>query len=400
MRIDRLPGEPARGQARCAWLVALLLAFVALPLRAEIVVSNLTVPVRDFNTISATDWAAQSFDTDAQAYELSRVAALVGAESGMSGAFVEVRTATPTGEMDTSPGGLVGTLVPPDLTGPRSARDFLPAAPIPLAASTRYFVLFGATGPGTFEWSYAEGNASTGVATLGPYQYSFDGGGLWSIFGSENPFHLEVESAPVDEFVLVSNVTEPVRSYNTIDASLWAAQSFETDPQTYALTSIRTLVGDEVGSSGAFAELRASLPTGEMDTSPAGLIDTLVVPDLTGPRALRTFLPTAPIPLAPSTRYHLLLGASGPGSFEWSYAEGNGQMGPGTLSQYQYTFDGGGLWSIFGSENPFHVEVRALPEPGLGWMIAFGLAAIAARERGRRSSAGRSGENRTDQFTE
>ncbi|MBY0399561.1 hypothetical protein K2X89_04655 [Myxococcota bacterium] len=379
-------------------MIALVLAFGSLPVRAEIVVSNLAVPVRAFNTISGTDWAAQSFDTDAQTYELQRVAARVGAEVGSSGAFVEIRTATPTGEMDTSPGGLVGTLVPPSLAGPRSARDFVPAAPITLAASTRYYLLFGATGPGTFEWSYAEGDASTGVGSFGPYQYSFDGGGLWSIFGSENPFHIEVESAPVDEFVLVSNVTEPVRSFNTLDASIWAAQSFETDPQTYALTSIRARVGSEVGTSGAFAELRASLPTGEMDTSPAGLIDTLVVPDLTGPHALRTFLPTAPIPLDPSTRYHLLLGALGPGSFEWSYAEGNGQMGPGTLAQYQYTFDGGGLWSIFGSENPFHVEVRALPEPGLGFMVAFGLFAIAARERGRRSSRRRSGGGRRIQI--
>lgn len=370
-----------RVSAKRAWVAVALLWSVAQASGAAVVVSNLTVPERAINTIDALLHAAQSFETDAQAYSLDRIRARVGGESSVSGAIVEVRSATPTGEMDTSATGLVGTLVPPDLSGPRTVRDFVPALPITLEASTRYFVLFAATGPGSYELAYAEGNAQAGPGSLDLYQYSFDGGGLWSIFGSENPFHLEVEATPVDEFVLVSNVTEPLRHYNSIDASLWAAQSFETDAQSYSLSSVRLLVGNELSTAAAFAELRASLPTGEMDASPAGLLDTLVVPDLTGPRALRSFLPSAPIPLTPATRYYLLLGAAGPGSFEWSYAEGNGQMGPGTLAQYQYTFDGGGLWSNFGSENPFHTEVRALPEPGISGMLACGFAAIAARRR-------------------
>lgn len=362
---------------------------------AETLVSNLTVPVRDVNAIAPLLWAAQGFETDARPLRLDALRALVGGETGSAGAFAELRTAAPTGEMDTTPAGLVATLVVPDLTGPRSARDFVPAAPITLAPSTRYYLLLGATGPDTFEWSYAEGNAQTGPGALVQYQYSFDGGVIWSQFGDENPFHLEVEGTPVGELVLVSNVSEPIRSFNEIDASTWSAQSFETDAQAYQLIDLRVLAGNAQSAPGAFAELRASTPSGEMDTTPAGLIDSLSVPDLSGPRALRTLLPSAPIALAPGTRYHLLIGSTGPGSFEWSYAEGNGQLGPGTLAQYQYTFDGGGLWSDFGSDNPFHTEVRALPEPGVGLACAVGFAAAAGLGRRRlRSDIERRGKQR------
>lgn len=381
----------------CAWATVFVFTMGAPTSSAVVVVSNLSEVERDFNTIDSALFAAQSFETDAQDYELVRVRSIIGGELGASGAFVELRRATPAGIMDTSPAGFVASFTLPDLSGPRSIRDLVPATPVTLSASTRYYVLFGATGPGSYEWAYAEGNGSTGPGSLPQFQYSFDGGGLWSIFASENPFFLEVEAGSVEEFVLVSNVTEPVRSFNTIDSALWAAQSFETDGQAYALTSVRALVGNELSTSGAFVELRSSTPIGTMETSPAGLVATLSLPDLTGPRALRSFLPPTPIGLEPNTRYHLLFGASGPGSYEWSYAEGNGQMGPGTIAQFQYSFDGGGLWSIFASENPFHVEVRALPEPSLGVLVASSLVAIAslrrARGRLRRDSSAAGGES-------
>ena len=79
------------------------------------------------------------------------------------------------------------------------------------------------------------------------------------------------------------------------------------------------------------------------------------------------------------------MGVSGPGSFEWSYAEGNGQIGPGLLAQYQYSFDGGGLWSDFGADNPFHTEVRVLPEPGVGVALVAGTAVLGLLSRRRYS---------------
>lgn len=81
-----------------------------------------------------------------------------------------------------------------------------------------------------------------------------------------------------------------------------------------------------------------------------------------------------------STRYFFVLGALGRGSYEWSYAEGNGFVGPGSFSQYEYTFDGGGLWGTFGTDNPFHMQVNvtnptAVPEPGALALLS-GLAQV------------------------
>jgi hypothetical protein len=160
--------------------------------------------------------------------------------------------------------------------------------------------------------------------------------------------------------VLVSNLAEPTRDYNYLNASLWAAQSFETDGSAYTLTSIVAIAGGDTGAS-AFAELRASDINGDMDTSPLGLLATFTVPDVSGPRSPQVFLPDSAVLLAAGTRYYFLFGALGPGEVEWSYAEGNGQVGTGSLSQYQYSFDGGQTWASFGIKNPFHVEVEVAP---------------------------------------
>lgn len=360
---------------------------LAISSQAFVVVSNLSEPQRDFNQIDALLWAAQSFVTDDETYGISAIQAIVGEEAGSSGAFAEIRSATPAGDMDTSPSGLIASLSVPALSGPKSARTFVPPAPVLLVPNTRYYFLLGASDGGSFEWSYAEGNGQVGPALFDQYQYTFDGGVLWAQFGTENPFHMQVDAAPESESVLVSNAAEPLRDYNVIDSLLWATQSFETDGQPYDLTQILAIVGEESGDAGAFAELRASLPTGEMDTSPAGLITTFSLPDLTGPRSLRSFMPSAPVRLDPNTRFYFMLGATGAGSFEWSYAEGNGQVGPGVFNQYEYTFDGGGLWAQFGTDNPFHTEVR-VPEPAMGASLLAGIGLCAALRR-RRGSIGR-----------
>lgn len=369
-----------------AWAFAAALAIAATPVQAVVLVSNIGEPERSLDEIDASLWSAQSFETDAQSYVLTGIAAIIGGESGSSGAFAELRAATPTGEMDASPAGLIANLVLPDLSGPRGERVMLPSSTVLLAPNTRYYVFLGATGPGLFEWSYAEGNAQTGVGTFTAYQHSFDGGGTWTEFGVENPFHLRVEAQPGVPEVLVSNLAEAVRDVDEISPILWSAQSFETDGQSYFLTDISALVGAESGVSGAFAELRSALPTGEMDTSPGGLISALALPDLTGPRSERVFLPVSPVLLAPSTRYWVLLGANGPDFFEWSYAEGNGQIGVGTLTAFQHSFDGGATWPILGVENPLHLQARAVPEPGSAASLVVagsGLVGLARRRRAR-----------------
>lgn len=353
---------------------ALILLWLAHPAAADVVVSNLGEPERSLDDIDASLWSAQSFETDAQARLLTGISAIVGGEVGTSGAFAEIRSAGPAGEMDPSPAGLVATLSLPDLRGPRSARLFLPDALVLLAPSTRYYVMMGATGPGSFEWSYAEGNAQSGVGLFSQYEHSFDGGLFWSVFGIENPFHLKVEAIPADPDVLVSNLAEPVRDLDEIGPVLWSAQSFETDGRTHLLTDIGAWVGGESGVSGAFAELRAAAPTGEMDLSPAGLITPLALPDLTGPRSVRSFVPLSSVVLSPNTRYYVLMGGVGPGFFEWSYAEGNAQVGAGTLAAFQHSEDAGASWPILGVENPLHLQVRTVPEPAA---VATWLCGVA-----------------------
>jgi hypothetical protein len=190
--------------------------------------------------------------------------------------------------------------------------------------------------------------------------------------------------------ILLSNLAEPERHFNTLDGMLWAAQSFEADASSYALTDILAIVGGELGSSGAFAQLRGATATGEMDTSASGLLTTFLVPALDGPRSARTFTPSSSLTLSPLTRYFFMLGATGPGSFEWSYAEGNASIGPGTFGPYQYTFDGGATWGVFGSDNPFHMQVNvsptAVPEASTAVLLLSGLAAMVVLRR-RRSAA-------------
>jgi hypothetical protein len=190
--------------------------------------------------------------------------------------------------------------------------------------------------------------------------------------------------------ILISNLAEPERDYNTLDGMLWAAQSFEADTSSYALTSILAIVGGESGSSGAFAQLRAATATGEMDSSASGLLTTFFVPDLGGPRSARTFTPTSGLTLSPLTRYYFMLGATGPGSFEWSYAEGNGSIGAGAFGPYEYTFDGGTTWSSFGTDNPFHMQVdvspTAVPEASTAVLLLSGLVGMVVLRRGRRAA--------------
>ncbi len=187
----------------------------------------------------------------------------------------------------------------------------------------------------------------------------------------------------VQASVLVSNLAEPLRSFNMIRDVEWAAQGFETDANPYSLTSIDALIQEIAPAAGAFAELRAADAMGNMDTSAAGLLATFTIPALTsGMVDINTFVPVGAVALAPSTRYFFAMGVVGEGRFDWTYAEGNGQVGPGAFHTYEYSFDGGATWTNFGGDNPFHmrVNVELVPGPAASGLIGL-VGLLAARRR-------------------
>ena len=196
--------------------------------------------------------------------------------------------------------------------------------------------------------------------------------------------------------VLISNLSEPFRGASPIGNNpnpvpppddliwYWAAQSFLPDANSYSLVSIDAIVGD--GSSAP-----APVVVAELHSDNSGLVGSLITsftaPSVAGAQSVRTFVPDNPVPLSPSTKYWFVLGSQAPGdgTFLWSYAEGNGSVGPGALDNYNYSTDSGGTWSNFGSDNPFYLQVNvtAVPEPGAVLLISVGLAFVAARFRRR-----------------
>ncbi len=178
--------------------------------------------------------------------------------------------------------------------------------------------------------------------------------------------------------VLVDNLLEPHRDTTPIESGLWAAQSFITAGAPVTLQSIELWLGLRAGDPAITAELRADSASG-----PAAALAAFSLPSLgTGPTQIE-LLPSMPqINLAADTKYWIVLGVSGPGSFGWTYAEGNNQTGPGTLANYNYSFDGGASWSDYGVLNPYLMRVNvtaAVPEPASVALLLAGIALLAAR---------------------
>ncbi len=182
--------------------------------------------------------------------------------------------------------------------------------------------------------------------------------------------------------VLVSNIGEPRRATTTIDGGFWAAQGFFNDGSASTLTSIRTVLGDATGIPNAFAELRQGSTLG-------AVVASFALPSLAGPSSARTLAPLGVVSLAPNETYYLIMGINGPGSFGWSYAEGNAFIGTGGFVNYEYSTDQGVSWVNFGGDNPYLLEVNvmagAVPEPAAWLLMIAGLGATGAAMRKRRA---------------
>ena len=183
--------------------------------------------------------------------------------------------------------------------------------------------------------------------------------------------------------VLVDNLDQPARLAPTIiptDAG-WAAQSFSTEGARYSLSTVDVFLGHRVDTPSIVAELRAG-----NSTNVGATLTTFTFPGVsTGSPAMVTLTPSKPVNLDPGTTYWLVMGTSGPGSFGWSYAEGNVTAGPGSLGNFAYSADSGATWVAY-SDNPYHlrVNVNPVPLPASVWLLGTGLLTLlGARKKNR-----------------
>lgn len=191
---------------------------------------------------------------------------------------------------------------------------------------------------------------------------------------------LPVSAAHAD--VLVDNLLQTPRDSSVIDSTLWAAQSFVTAGDAVNLQSIELWLGQRVGDPLITAELRADSASG-----PGAALAFFSLPALGLGATQIELLPAAPqLALAAGTTYWIVLGVPGAGSFGWTYAEGNNQVGPGSLGNFNYSSDAGISWINFGADNPYlmRVNVSAVPEPATAATLFVGMALLLALRRRQR----------------
>ena len=94
--------------------------------------------------------------------------------------------------------------VPGIPSGGAELRTLTPNSGIVLAPNTTYWLVFAVlAGTESLEWTYAEGNNSTGPGSFGSYGYSFNAGASWENFGVDDPYKMGIEVSQI------SGVPEP-----------------------------------------------------------------------------------------------------------------------------------------------------------------------------------------------
>lgn len=161
--------------------------------------------------------------------------------------------------------------------------------------------------------------------------------------------------------VIVSNMAEPTRAATLLGTSapaeLWAAQAFFPDTY-YVLDTIDVLLGASIGNPDVVARLTVG-PT------PAGptLTTFSIAPVSTGAANAVRLVPNSLVSLRRNAAYWVIVGPASTGTLEWSYSEGNGQIGPGQMGPFTYSEDLGVTWGAQGAENPHQLEARGFPVP-------------------------------------
>lgn len=172
----------------------LLLGFTAV--HADVLVDNLSEPLRGLSDISGGLWAAQSFVTALDAVRLDSIEIPIGMATGAPNIVAELHADAGLAQV----GAYLGSFVLPQVSAGALQLELLPVLPtVALAPGTIYWVVLGVADAGSLGWSYIEGSASSGPGTLGNFSYSTDAGSSWLNFGNDNPYYLRVNVSPVPE---------------------------------------------------------------------------------------------------------------------------------------------------------------------------------------------------------
>ncbi len=167
----------------------LLLSCSIASANGEILVGNLSEPVRDATPISnPMYWAAQSFIMDNRYVQLTSIDAYVGDAIGTPDVVAELRWHDVNGQIDFSPTGLITTFSVPDVSGTIGPRTFVPDSPVTLLPNGGYWFVLGGTTPDTYFWSYANTGAWEGAGILDWFADSSDAGTTWTYYGDPGPF--------------------------------------------------------------------------------------------------------------------------------------------------------------------------------------------------------------------
>jgi hypothetical protein len=130
---------------------------------------------------------------------LDSIEAIVGNGANSPDVVAQLRKADINGDIDVTAGGLLTTFTAPDMSGATSVRTFLPDSPVTLLASETYWFLLGSSNAGTYDWSYADTNLSTGPGVLGNFADSTDAGASWIVHDGDFPYYIQVNVSPVPE---------------------------------------------------------------------------------------------------------------------------------------------------------------------------------------------------------
>ena len=177
-----------------AGALAVAAAFAFSPANAVALIDNLAQPTRDVTTIDSTQWAAQSFITDAAASRLNGIDILAGRRVGDPVQFAALYSDAGAG-----PDILLSSFSIAIGSGPLALTSLLPAVQMVLAPATAYWLVVGASDLGSLGWAYAEGNAFSGTGSFGGYRYSNDMGVSWGSAGTDNPYQMAVNVTAVPE---------------------------------------------------------------------------------------------------------------------------------------------------------------------------------------------------------